>query len=173
MPREDTLDDAVEDDSDSDTEDEVEEEEDSRIMVHPYRYRLWGLTSSPADGTTAALVSKYSTQFPSRRGACKLVFGSISLDQKTRGDTPKRDNGKLTTEAKMWEWMYGGGDEVPGVTTHTSNASAGHDSSLQDFFKDIRDKQKCAFCESELQNDGTEARCHSGHSFSKSITPIS
>lgn len=147
--------------SESDTDDEFQEEAGkSTIKVHPWRFRFWGLASSPGDGSTVALVSKHSAQLPSRRGLSKLVFGSHPTTQ--QGAAEDQAPG-LSTEGRMWEWMYGGGGHVPGATTAADNIDL--NPLLRNFFTGAGAKQKCAFCDGELQNDGTEARCPDNHTF--------
>lgn len=161
------------DDSDEDEDDNVDdlyEDFESKPDLHPYRYRFWGLVSSPGDGSTAALVSQYSNYYPHRRGFCKLLFGSKSprkseeqAEEQAEQETPQ---GELTTEGKLWEWMYGGGAQVPGVTTSTSVDPSLYRASPQDsFFRDLRENQSCVFCDSRLQIDGGEARCSNNHTF--------
>jgi hypothetical protein len=168
------------DDSDEDEDDNVDdlyEDFESKPDLHPYRYRFWGLVSSPGDGSTAALVSQYSNYYPHRRGFCKLLFGSKSprkseeqAEEQAEQETPQ---GELTTEGKLWEWMYGGGAQVPGVTTSTSVDPSLYRASPQDsFFRDLRENQSCVFCDSRLQIDGGEARCSNNHTFGKFLAPF-
>lgn len=148
-------------DSDPDeTDDEVDDAEGSGLMVHPYRFRIWAMASSPGGGSTAALVSKYSTQYPSRSARCRLIFDELA----TKSEVPHER--ALTTEGKMWEWMYGNGAEVPGVTVRNEDPSL--PTPLRDFFKPIKEKQMCWLCESGLQDVDNEAKCLNGHSVGES-----
>ena len=126
------------------------------------------MASSPGGGSTVCLVSKHNTQLPSRRGFTRLLFvaHSSSADQQNTAEdqTATAADDSLTTEGQMWEWMYGGGGQVPCATIPGTTAMAGLDPSLSSF-NDIRVKQRCAFCDKELQNDGTEARCPDNHTF--------
>ncbi|CAG9997974.1 unnamed protein product [Clonostachys byssicola] len=157
------------DDSDEDEDDNVDElyqDFESKPDLHPYRYRLWGLISSPGGGSTAALVSQYSNYYPHRRGFCKLLFES--KPPRRPGDQAEEEEppGELTTEGKVWEWMYGGGAQVPGLTTSASVDPSLYRASPQDsFFRDLRENQACVFCDSGLQIDGAEARCSNNHTF--------
>ena len=78
----------------------------------------------------------------------------------------------LTTEGKMWEWMYGKGPPVYGATEACNTTSMEVDESMAAFFEPVRAKQECVFCKERLQNDGAEARCVKGHSFGKPIPSI-
>lgn len=113
-----------------------------------------------------ALVSKYSTQYPSRAARCRLIFGEAS---QTEGEeeTQRPHQEGLTTEGKMWEWMYGNGAEVPGVTIQTQGPVTS--TLLKDLFKDIKDKQSCCFCDSGLQDTGSESKCLNNHTFGKTL----
>ncbi|ROW04447.1 hypothetical protein VMCG_05012 [Cytospora schulzeri] len=113
--------------------------------VHPLRMRIWGLAVSPGGGTTAVLASQQLTQKPERGGwhnhRSRVMFdhhhnkgrrplrrkaqvhggggiggGPMDLDgdEEAGSSTVNVDN--LTTEARLWEWMYGGGPGVPGIT---------------------------------------------------------
>lgn len=156
----------IQSDSDSsDSEEERDEEERAKPQIHPYRFRFWGMASSPGGGSTAVLVSKHSTQYPDRRGASKLMFEWKSPTEEKEYKT--RDPlGRLTTEGQVWEWMYGGGPEVPSVMGITDvDPLLSKESSLREFLKDVKVKQICVFCDEGLTNDETEAKCSNNHSF--------
>ncbi|CAM1511309.1 Fc.00g088220.m01.CDS01 [Cosmosporella sp. VM-42] len=151
-------------DSDSDdSDDELVEDDGSKLQVHPHRFRIWGMAASPGGSSTAALISRYSTQHPQRRGLSKLVFG---WQQLTEGDESKirKPLNHLTTEGKLWEWMYGGGAEVPGTGTIKVSPSATK-SPLREQFQTVVSRQRCVFCDASLQNHGDEAVCENGHEF--------
>lgn len=152
----------------SDSEDTDEEYEDvggSGPKVHPYRFRFWGMAASPGEGTTVALISKHNTQWPSRAARSRLIFGQVTQTEGEEEERRPHLQG-LTTEGKMWEWMYGNGEEVPGVTVQ--NIDPAISAPLRDLFRDIKDKQSCCFCESGLQDTGIESKCLNNHTFGKS-----
>lgn len=140
----------------------------SKLRVHPYRYRIWGMAASPGDGTTAALVSRTGTQHPDRRSRVKLVFG---WREGTDGNEAalrvnKSRSRKLTTEGQLWEWMYANGPEVPGATVRMDNIITDyHGSALRTQFREVLPKQCCVFCDAPLSSEHDEAQCTNGHSF--------
>lgn len=107
--------------------------------VHPLRMRIWGLAASPGGGTTAVLASQQLTQKPERGGwhnhRSRVMFDHHRGGRRARAGKTQDDGGdggggrrgddegasavnvdSLTTEARLWEWMYGGGPGVPGIT---------------------------------------------------------
>lgn len=155
--------------SEDDDDDDPDQPERTTPQIHPYRFRFWGLALSPGGGSTAALISRYSTQYPDRRGMSQLFFGwrrSSGADT----ESPSRQTGlKLTTEGRVWEWMYGGGPNVvePISNTAAMDPSLSHRSDLGELFQDVKANQKCVFCDEKLRNDNYEARCANNHSFGK------
>ncbi|KAM3502598.1 hypothetical protein MY10362_004752 [Beauveria mimosiformis] len=163
--------------------------------VHPRRFRLWGLAASPGDGCTAAVVSKYNTQHPSRRDRAEVMFGwhvpgdaeeapaaaaaaaggaGGSSSKKTMAPPPPPPPpppplAKLTTEARVWEWMYGRGGQVPGTTLASDDTllpvSSSLTSALRWQFRDVLPRIRCVFCEAPMRAQGAEAVCDAGHSF--------
>lgn len=145
-----------------DTDDEVDDVAGSGLKVHPYRYRCWGMASSPGGGSTVVLVSKHNTQYPSRKARCRVIFGGADDDDEQGGE-PRPHKPGLTTEGKMWEWMYGHGEDVPGVTVQ--NEGSNFSIPLRKFFMGVKATQTCCLCDSGLQDSGDESRCLNGHSF--------
>ncbi|KAM3550072.1 hypothetical protein MY1884_008431 [Beauveria asiatica] len=160
--------------------------------VHPRRFRLWGLAASPGDGCTAAVVSKYNTQHPSRRDRAEVMFGwhvpgdaeevpaaaaaggggaggSSSRKKSMTTLPPPPPFAKLTTEARVWEWMYGRGSQVPGTTSASDDTflpvSSSLTSALRWQFRDVLPRIRCVFCEAPMREQGAEAVCDAGHSF--------
>lgn len=148
-------------DSDSDdSECDMMEEDGSQRQVHESRYRIWGLASSPGGSVTAVLVSRYSTQHPERRALCKVMF--------SRGEQALRNGAvPLTTEGRVWEWMYGNGPEVAGTTAESKTSPELHNSPLREQFRGVASRQQhCVFCDAGLQMmGGDEAECDNGHMF--------
>jgi hypothetical protein len=77
---------------------------------------------------------------------------------------------KLTTEGRVWEWMYGGGPNVVELASNTAamDPSLSYRSDLGNLFQDVKANQKCVFCDEKLHNDDYEARCVNNHSFGES-----
>ncbi|KAJ4417468.1 hypothetical protein N0V82_006132 [Gnomoniopsis sp. IMI 355080] len=112
--------------------------------VYPHNMRLWGIARSPGGGSTAVLATPLLTQRPMRDtwGAhrSRVLFGwrmrvgdpaevaaevdandseeaqSSSTAGAVASTTTTTTTNGLTTEARLWEWMYGGGPGVPGLT---------------------------------------------------------
>ncbi|KAK7409457.1 hypothetical protein QQX98_008365 [Neonectria punicea] len=156
-------------DSDSDSEDELMEEDGPKLQVHQSRFRIWGMAASPGGGSTAVLVSQYSTQHPERRAISKLLFGwrSRTEEQDSVQNLTATSTTGLTTEGQLWEWMYGGGPEVPGTTLENKASAEVRESPLREQFKDVIVKQRCVFCDSTLQTAGDEVNCNNGHLFAR------
>lgn len=158
-------------DSDSDdSEDELMEEDESKLQVPQSRFRIWGMATSPGGGSTVVLVSQYSTLHPERRAISKLIFGwrdgpENQDETQSQAATPLED---LSTEGQLWEWMYGGGAEVPGTTVQSKMSAEVRESPLRRQFREVIAHQRCVFCDSTLQTEGYEVKCENGHSFGKS-----
>jgi hypothetical protein len=153
----------LEPESDSDDMgDESEGEEKPETLEHPYRFRLWGLASAPGGSFTAVVVSKYSSLYPHRQGVCSVYFGREPLAEPQHAAS-------LTTEGKMWNWMYADGPPVPGVTVFDRIKTEGEDSSsgseLRKLFADVLSKQLCVFCDGKLTSVGDSTWCENGHSW--------
>ncbi|KAL1871570.1 hypothetical protein VTK73DRAFT_2034 [Phialemonium thermophilum] len=152
--------------------------------IHPYRFRLLGLAASPGGGASVVLVSRLSTQQPHRENWSDLR-STLLFDSKPRERPSKRDGsklrsllyGRLTTEGRMLEWMYGAGPDVPGVTTMYDDArnpienlaEAAERRSLRDLFSDAVAQQQCEMCQQPMEVKGTDGRhsiCKLGHFFS-------
>lgn len=186
---EDAAGDEEEYDDDSDDEDEDEDEDGSdwgsvedfskteylgeldRLAemekVSMTRLRTWGMTSSPGGGTHAVFVTLNSTIKPERHTfggmRCRVLFGPNIAP---RDDNILAMKSDLSTEGRMWEWMYGGGPPVPGASdllsvNHTARTSA------REKFKEFAAAQTCVFCEGVLILEGQTSRCNNGHSFGK------
>lgn len=116
------------------------------LEVHPQRMRLWGLAISPGGGSTAVLASSQLTQKPergtwnhyhsqvlfesSRRRGKPLPTGDTEnntgmeeYDEDGTADDDAPDVEGLSTEARLWEWLYGAGSGVPALTYYASHAT--------------------------------------------------
>ncbi|KLP02046.1 uncharacterized protein FFB20_10295 [Fusarium fujikuroi] len=153
-------------DSDSDdSEDDLMDEDTTQLQVPESRYRIWGMVQSPGGGTTAVLVSRYSTLHPERRALCKLMF---SRRDEERGEDDTTTLSKpLTTEGQVWEWMYGNAPEVLGTTATRKISSELNNSPLREQFRDVAAGQHCVFCDAALRLEEEEAKCENGHLFAR------
>ncbi|KAI5862056.1 hypothetical protein GGS23DRAFT_598070 [Durotheca rogersii] len=151
-------------DSHYDSEQSVIAGLDTSDQVHINRARIWGMAASPGGGVIAVFISRHSALIPERDtyggATCRVLFGKHGQGMAVK---------KLSTEAKMWEWMYGGGHSVPGVDLSTAHES-GKRSALKDHFALIARRQACAFCDLPLSTEGKFAKCSSGHFFATCAT---
>ncbi|KAJ4399946.1 hypothetical protein N0V85_005884 [Neurospora sp. IMI 360204] len=110
----------------------------------------------------------------------------------TKPAEPQQSQSRLTTEARLFEWLYGGGDEVPGVTiNHPSNLinlnAPEHQfpQKLNTLFAYAIARQKCDLCGARIlppakqrQNHQQQQKdkrsglsgCENGHFFSVCTT---
>ncbi|KAK1988440.1 hypothetical protein LZ30DRAFT_578098 [Colletotrichum cereale] len=167
------------DDDDSDDDDDFDLPEDAGEQIHPHRVRMWGMAMSPAGGMSAVLVSQHSTQKPEKTVKTKVMFGGRSgavasppasdemdVDADESADKA-RDWGfwaRQSTEAKMWDWMYAGGPAVPGTMGFGEGAGA-EDASMRKRFEEVKQRQRCVFCQTPLEDEGKESICEQGHIF--------
>jgi hypothetical protein len=137
------------------------------LQVHPYRFRLWGLAKSPGDGCTAVLASKHDTQHPDRRGVSNVHFDwQVPADADDKPQRIRKISKPLTTEGRVWEWMYGMGEDVPGVTPGQKTSTTRLQSSpLRQLFKDIVFRLPCVFCSTQLSVRDDVATCDNRHAF--------
>ncbi|KAH8911556.1 hypothetical protein BR93DRAFT_348852 [Coniochaeta sp. PMI_546] len=173
----DSADDLSDNDDDMDIEKAVQGPE-----VHPTRFRMHGLAAAPGGKATAVLVSAHSTQTPDRIGwwglRSVLLFGSVERP-KRRGNQEDQMMApslhRLTTEGRMFNWMYGAGPDVPGITTTVGNESGTANSvnaGTKEMFHDAIATQKCDLCgeqmaiSSEPNNHQGMTVCRKGHFWS-------
>ncbi|KOS17455.1 hypothetical protein ESCO_002896 [Escovopsis weberi] len=178
----------VDSDFDSDSDDAEDSHAPSRpagLQVHPHRFRLWGLALSPGGACSALLASRHSTQHPDRRGFCSVHFDWRVPDGRAAPTTTLTSTTAttsaststtvtttpLTTEGRMWEWMYGMGDDVPGATSRrAARSTAGARSRiLREQFRHVAIQLPCAFCGSKLHLQADKATCQSGHPFTSGV----
>ncbi|TGJ79919.1 hypothetical protein E0Z10_g8837 [Xylaria hypoxylon] len=158
-------------DSDMDSDDDFDDEEnddamkanffgirgvDTEDQVHLHRVRIWGLTASPAGGTSAVFISQHSNLEIERDTfaglKCRVLFGAHPCTGEIEHQIEKEKT--LSTEAKAWEWMYGGGPAVPGFS-FPARAPRDDHAALRDQFGIIARRQLCVFCERPLLPRGT------------------
>jgi hypothetical protein len=171
--------------------------------IHPHRYRLHGLTLSPGGGVAAVLASTHSTQHP-ERGGWHTVRSSVLFGHKPRRQRQPQPQHKhdfpidpqvmdldtnsevtnptlytsLTTEAKLFENLYGGGPELPGVhfdpTTPNPPSPANPSPatpSLRALFAAALANQKCDLCAAPMDaRKGALSGCRNGHFFGTCAT---
>lgn len=178
--------------------------------IHPYRFRLHGLTLSAGGGVAAVLASSHSTQHP-ERGGWHTVRSNVLFGYKPRRRRRRRESqgenfqnyeeehtqlidpqivrpsmsmptrapdaaSHLTTEAKLFEYLYGGGPEVPGIHYPTPSATALADSSssgndLRRMFAQALENQMCDLCGAKMNiRKGNLTGCEKGHFFGTCAT---
>ncbi|XXG99494.1 hypothetical protein Hte_005833 [Hypoxylon texense] len=143
---------------------------DTEDQVHVNRVRIWGMTASPGGGVTAAFITQYGTMWPQRDTfaghKCRVLFGRYDnrTEQSEEVDTALAMK-KLSTEARTWEWMYGGGPPVAGVGGGIPTPTQERDKrrALKDHFEMVSRSQVCPFCDLPLEPVGTSMRCQEGH----------
>ncbi|KAK0721979.1 peptidase C13 family-domain-containing protein [Lasiosphaeria miniovina] len=199
--------DVDESDEDDDEDDDADTTATSTVPeIHPHRFRLHGLAASPGAGVSVVLVSTHSTQNPERGGwhtvRSAVMFGYKPPPQPTLADqgseeapspgsadpTPRPQT--LTTEARLFEWLYGGGPEVPGVTVSNRQVTSAEDSCrwqagevarqaellrIRNMFQPAIERQTCDLCGSKMaQSSSANAAgrgprplsgCENGHFF--------
>ncbi|KAI1822091.1 hypothetical protein F4861DRAFT_421288 [Xylaria intraflava] len=136
---------------------------DTEDQVHLNRVRIWGMTTSPGGGTSAVFISQHSTLELGRDTfaglKCRVLFGRNVCDGEASMSAP------LSTEAKAWEWMYGGGPPVPGLGAPAPQVDDSR-AALRDRFEPVARRLACVFCDSRLLPLGTSSsRCGNGHVF--------
>jgi hypothetical protein len=135
-------------------------------MVHPTRFRIYGMAASPGRGATVILASESSTHKLERwtYSQFKTTLYVAFRPQGTIAAEPEQ----LTTEGKMFEWMYGGGPGVPGITEpKVSNEELLDGESIRQIFDAMPGIRDCDVCDVPLAvADGArEGRCPRGHVF--------
>ncbi|KAI0964829.1 hypothetical protein F4678DRAFT_366927 [Xylaria arbuscula] len=192
---EDEEDDDFDSDMDDDMDDDADEEDedsanffgigirgvDTEDQVHLHRVRVWGLTVSPAGGTSAVFISQHSNLELERDTfaglKCRVLFGAhpgienLSLDDEE--DMSFSGVRKmLSTEAQAWDWMYGGGSpvfgySVPNFSIPPAEMTGAAREPLRDRFGLVARGQRCVFCDLPLKpsDDGSSSRCENGHVF--------
>ncbi|KAK3318767.1 gpi-anchor transamidase-like protein [Apodospora peruviana] len=206
-PDDDDDDDDMMADDDYDEDGDVTAAVTQAPEVHPHRFRMHGLTVSPGGGATAVLFSQHSTQLP-ERGGWHTVRSTISFGYKPRwprrrppsgqqapqrcaSSTPENaslgsDNDieiqSLTTEARLFEWLYGDGPPVPGVNSPSGSATtttqdevvslSSEQKQLRELFKPTLEQQNCDLCGAKMieRKKGALSGCENGHYFGTCAT---
>lgn len=179
--------------------------------IHPHRFRLHGLTLSPGGGVAAVLASSHSTQHPERGGwhtvrssvlfghkprrqrqpqpatqpGAQSDYGVVPIDPQMTNANPvptTTHSTPLTTEARLFENLYGGGPEVPGVHYPSSSPSSSSPSSnnnnnsnntpsLRALFAPALATQTCDLCGAPMDvRKGALSGCRNGHFFGTCAT---
>ncbi|KAK6079690.1 hypothetical protein SCUP515_03946 [Seiridium cupressi] len=174
-----------EEDLSNDDEDDFDDEDPEREMgnatfvqeladpfegmgrLHTNRVRIWGMTSSPGGGVTAVFATMYSAIKPERHTfaglRCRVFFGQNTAPV----DSTFFSTRKLSTEARAFERMYGGGPPVPGVgDSHgTPTDVSTKRQNIRDAFRDTAEKAACVLCHAGLEVKNGVSRCPKGHFF--------
>ncbi|KAM0285952.1 hypothetical protein ACHAQH_001139 [Verticillium albo-atrum] len=156
---------------DSDSDDDFEMPADAGEQVNPWRIRIWGLAASPGGGMHAAMVSQQSALGPEPKVKSKIFWGfkqrRVAGSEAVSGerDDGKASSARLTTEGKMWEWMYGGGPPVPGAVGWEAEYKPKGDEALREQLRIVLEAQVCGFCKATLRDGGRYTVCENGHTF--------
>ncbi|KAI1335769.1 hypothetical protein F5Y15DRAFT_419451 [Xylariaceae sp. FL0016] len=144
---------------------------DTSDQVHVNRIRIWGIASSPGGGVSAVFVGVHRNVAPERDVfsgmKCRVLFGRHTrsgggADGESEIVVPR----DLSTEARMWEWLYGGGPPVPGISAPSTNGDHRDErDALKDHFDLIARQQVCVFCKGQLTKENKLSRCEKGHLF--------
>lgn len=147
---------------------------DADAQVHPNRIRIWALAASPGGGSSAVLYSRYITLFPDRPQRSKVSFAwhagePATDDAAAAADAAAVGGAHMTAEGRTWEWMYGGGPPVPGVSQPLYMAAPTRaDAGARGLLAGLVDQHGCMFCEGKLRwQTGGTYECDRGHSFGK------
>jgi hypothetical protein len=161
---------------DDDEDDEDGAEVPQVAEVYPYRFCLFGLAISPGGGATALLASIHSTRYP-ERGGWQSLRSAVYFDyheppvlppnkNPTRRETISDDimARNLSIEGRLFEWLYGGGPDVPGVTV--AQKATGEDAGaeqMKELFRPAEERQTCDLCGSKMAKKGVLSVCGNGH----------
>ncbi|KAI1436479.1 hypothetical protein GGR50DRAFT_223996 [Xylaria sp. CBS 124048] len=148
---------------------------DTSDQIHLGRVRIWGLASSPGGGTSAVFISQHSNIELGRDTfaglKCRVLFGRnariLPVDP-ALSRPPARESeaeSRLSTEAKAWEWMYGGGAPVPGYTAPADFILRDR-RGLRERFEPVARGLLCVFCDASLAPfSESTSQCRAGHLF--------
>ncbi|KAI0198900.1 hypothetical protein F4808DRAFT_462288 [Astrocystis sublimbata] len=156
---------------------------DTEDQVHLSRVRIWGLAASPGGGTAAVLVSLHSSLELERDTFAglnvRVLFGATprvewgeqnqhqNQSQNQSYGYGAEDLQHCSTEARAWEWMYGGAPPVPGYSAPPQLDDARASGLVRAEFRHVAQGMRCVFCEGRLRLvDGDDASvCKRGHCF--------
>ncbi|KAI0161929.1 hypothetical protein GGR52DRAFT_561744 [Hypoxylon sp. FL1284] len=145
---------------------------DTEDQVHVNRIRIWGMTASPGAGITAVFITQYGTILPGRDTfaghKCRVLFGRYDgSTDRNEGTNSVLAMKKLSTEARAWEWMFGGGPPVAGVGADIEGPAqeTSKQKALKDHFSMVNHSQVCPFCEDALGSSDKFWVCRKGHIF--------
>jgi len=182
--------------SDSDVNSDADDFDDDNVVpqgpeIHPHRFRIYGLTISPGGGTTAVLTSSHSTQHPERGGwhtVKSSVFFGYQPRRRTRDPPRPLDSHhatNLTVEARLFEYLYGGGLPVHGINAAVtadeqyllSHQQQQERNRLAELFRLALQRQTCDLCGARMMpprtGDGQRlglSKCEKGHFFGTCAT---
>ncbi|KAK4188776.1 gpi-anchor transamidase [Podospora australis] len=173
--------DAHDDDDENGLLRDANDRADAVPEIHPHRFRLHGITLSPGGGCSAVLISSHSTMHP-ERGGWHTVRSSVLFSPKPRIPRQQHNTGTdaaentlrasaLTTEGKLFEYLYGGGPEVAGVHYSLTDPQ----DHLKELFAPALAMQECELCHTKInrtKGDGENhlVGCEKGHFFGMCAT---
>ncbi|KAG7126020.1 hypothetical protein HYQ44_001060 [Verticillium longisporum] len=154
----------------SDSDDDFEMPTDAGEQVNPWRIRIWGLAASPGGGMHAAMVSQQSALGPEPKVKSKIFWGfkprlAAVVEPASEGQDEPSGAAQMTTEGKMWEWMYGGGPPVRGAVGWEAEYRPKGDEALREQLRSVLEAQVCGFCKAGLRDAGRYTVCDNGHTF--------
>lgn len=137
--------------------------------IHIWRARLYGIALSPGGGCSAVVWAKIAAAVV-ERGAWHQARSTLSfhchdtpwaqVEDKVEVNNDPRIAG-LSTEARMFEWMYGRGPDVAGVTRPKEGEKG--ITIVKKACENIA--SACAYCRQSLVQEGLCFVCPKGHSF--------
>lgn len=151
--------------------------------VHLWRARLFGVALSPGGGCSAAVWAKTAAAV-AERGAWHQARSTVSFDFRPPaavsvngngdGEQQERDDPRLTrlsTEARVFECMYGRGPAVPGVTGPAEAEGGPAAAEMRRVFGDMVAGAQCPYCKGALSrnNGGRYFACPRKHFFGMHI----
>ncbi|EEY14884.1 conserved hypothetical protein [Verticillium alfalfae VaMs.102] len=130
----------------SDSDDDFEMPTNAGEQVNPWRIRIWGLAASPGGGMHAAMVSQQSALGPEPKVKSKILWGfkprlAAGIETASEGQDEPSSAVQMTTEGKMWEWMYGGGPPVRGAVGWAAEYKPKGDEALREQLRSVLQAQ--------------------------------
>ncbi|KAL2754246.1 hypothetical protein ACRALDRAFT_2060173 [Sodiomyces alcalophilus JCM 7366] len=164
-----------EEDEDDD-EFDFDDLDENTELVNPWRVRIWDLAAWPGGGTTAVLISQHSTLGPETKIRTKVLFAPGNGADRHHGGGGGGGNAtattvrRLTTEARMWDWMYGDGSPVPSTIASEGEPVMPLNPALREAMRPVVEAQRCLFCQGVLADTGRYSVCEMRHSFATCST---
>jgi hypothetical protein len=171
-------------DSDASPDEEIMSEEDMDQPIDDTsasRAKIWGLCASPGGGCSVALVTWHSASVdrPARHNIfwdrSYVMFDLVPMEEEDVINPNSHSLTGLTTEGRMWEWMYGGGAPVPGIMSVDDINDEPTQQHLRHLFEDLASKEQCVICGAPIASRQGVRRCtgESSHDFGTLLSSIS